>query len=455
MSFAQDRAGLLRTLSSGFKGRIDTSLEALAEVATDFGRVVYRQPQIVVKPVDVADVVTVIKAARELGWKIAVRGAGHSQGGQALSQEGVVVDTRGLSGVEALNKAEGWVVVRAGTLWRTLVQTVAPEGLLPPVLTDNLEVTIGGTLAVGGLGPASFRDGLQAHHCLGLEVVLGTGEVTWLTPEKEPQLYHHLLCGLGQFGLVTSVKLQLRPYRRYVRTVYLSYQNIEGFLRDALVLMKGEQIHFLEGAAHPAGRATGGGAPQYRYLLEVSTEFDEPATVDNRQFMPEVGGEAQRSVVTRETRDYLFRLWKTFAKYKRPVAGNEAHPWVEHLLPVPAVKTYLEAVTATFPATPLLLWPLPAQKLRLPMFAVPDSPEIMLVGLMTGISPVQVAETLPQLRRASELGIALGGKRYLSGWLDFDREQWRQHFGPAQWQQILALKQQCDPDGVFQSPLFC
>jgi FAD/FMN-containing dehydrogenase len=51
------------------------------------------------------------------------------------------------------------------------------------------------------------------------------------------------------------------------------------------------------------------------------------------------------------------------------------------------------------------------------------------------------------LEMASRLSTAMGGKRYLSGYVDFTEEMWREHFG-AQWEPFVAAKRRWDPDGV-------
>ena len=66
---------------------------------------------------------------------------------------------------------------------------------------------------------------------------------------------------------------------------------------------------------------------------------------------------------------------------------------------------------------------------------------------MTG--QVKVAEFLPRLRHIDELGVALGGKRYPSGWLDFDIDRWCQHDGMERWEKITSLHRQFDPDHLF------
>ena len=40
------------------------------------------------------------------------------------------------------------VVVDAGATWREVVEATLPHGRTPPVLTDYLDLSVGGTLAV-------------------------------------------------------------------------------------------------------------------------------------------------------------------------------------------------------------------------------------------------------------------------------------------------------------------
>ena len=44
------------------------------------------------------------------------------------------------------------------------------------------------------------------------------------------------------------------------------------------------------------------------------------------------------------------------------------------------------------------------------------------------------------------LSIAMGGKRYLSGYIDFTAEGWREHFGDR-FEKFAALKKKHDPQG--------
>jgi cytokinin dehydrogenase len=270
----------------------------------------------------------------------------------------------------------------------------------------------------------------------------------WLTPEHEPELFQHVLCGLGQYGVITRAKLRLRPFRPYTQIVYLTYQSLAAFLHDALILMRRDHVHLLEGGALPELS----GQPR-RYLLEAATALEGPAEEAGPQLFQDLSGEAQAIVLNRPTPEYLFRLEQRFARYNRPGEQNCAHPWVEHFLPWAGVTEYVQAATTSFPSTALLLWPMQTDKLPWATFVLPKTAEVMLVGIMANIPQTQLEETLPLLRQVHALGLDLGGKRYLSGWVEFDPAQWREHYGPARWDRIQQLKQRCDPYNIFQPAL--
>ena len=51
------------------------------------------------------------------------------------------------------------------------------------------------------------------------------------------------------------------------------------------------------------------------------------------------------------------------------------------------------------------------------------------------------------LNKASDLSMQVGGKRYLSGWVEFDQARWRNHYGEL-WPKVQGWKKFYDPNGV-------
>ena len=68
-------------------------------------------------------------------------------------------------------------------------------------------------------------------------------------------------------------------------------------------------------------------------------------------------------------------------------------------------------------------------------------------GLLPAVPPRFWEEAKPMIDVASRLSVAMGGKRYLSGFVAFTPGEWREHFGP-QWEPFVAAKRRWDPDGV-------
>ena len=77
----------------------------------------------------------------------------------------------------------------------------------------------------------------------------------------------------------------------------------------------------------------------------------------------------------------------------------------------------------------------------------PPGENVIGFGILPAIPPKYWEDAKPMLDTASRLAIAMGGKRYLSGYVDFTPEEWREHFG-AMWEPLVKAKRRYDPDAV-------
>ena len=140
-------------------GVLYTDNTTLAAAADDFGHIVHRQPIAVLKPGSIEDIIRIIQFARTYKIKIAARGQGHSTYGQSQVEAGVIIDMSTLNKIHSIGADRA--IVEAGVVWSQLLQQTLKQGLTPPVLTDYIELSIGGTLSVGGIGGATHRYGVQ------------------------------------------------------------------------------------------------------------------------------------------------------------------------------------------------------------------------------------------------------------------------------------------------------
>jgi cytokinin dehydrogenase len=432
----------------------DASREA---VSTDFGRVIVRKPAAVVRPASSQDVANVVKFAVRNGLSLSTRGGGHSQTGQSLSDQ-IVLDMSSLKEVVEADPGKGSVTCQAGLKWRDLVQHLAPQQLSPPVLTNNLDVTIGGTLSSGGLGVASWRHGTQADNCLELEVVTGEGEIVVCSDQQNKDLFDAARAGMGQFGAITRAKLKIRSHLPRFRSYYLLYDDMAVLMKDLEMVMDDERFDFIESWCTPCPQGfkqvgdTRQAFAEWFYPLHATIELGDKMSAPSDEKLD--GLKFYKHVHTEEGDlvDFYARLDALFAIWKRAGFWEYAHPWMECVLPWQTTPLYIGQVLGNLPPQAIagghiLLWPARGDSSSVPLFMRPTGEYLMGFGILPAIPQRFVEEVLPRLNMASQAASMMGGKRYLSGWIAFDAAQWKAHYGDK-WADVVQLRKKFDPNGV-------
>lgn len=444
----------LQELRASLEGQVLTDDASCHEVSGDFGRMVVRVPRAVVRPASTKDVAAVLRYGNRHGITISTRGAAHSQSGQALNEGGILLDMTSLNKILALDPNAPSLRGQAGVLWSEVVQQVAGDHWIPPVLTNNLNVTLGGTISVAGLGVASHRYGTQADQCIELEVVTATGDIVRCSQEENSELFHCVRAGLGQFGVITEVTLRLRKAHPRVRTYFLLYDDLPALMKDARQVMSDGRFDYLESwcVPCPQGFRKADGQKQafaqWFYPLHLTAEFAAEAP-RNEKLLADLS--FYRHVHTEDGTlvEFANRLENLFALWKRSGYWATAHPWMETILPWEAAGPYISQVLANFPPPALggghvLLWPCRGTGSQPPLFQFPRRDFVMGFGILPGIPIEFAADAVARLNLASDLSIAAGGKRYLSGLISFDQARWRAHFG-ERWADLVRWKNRYDP----------
>ncbi len=451
---------LARDLLALVKGDVLHDQAAREARSGDFGRMIRRLPAVVVRPAASADVAAVIRYARAHAVPIATRGEAHTQSAQALSDGGIVIDLGSLNRIISVSAHDLAADCEAGVTWETLVRQTLPQSLVPPVLTNNLGVTIGGTLSVAGLGVASFRHGTQADNVLEIEAVTGMGDLIVCSPTADQELFDAIRAGMGQFGVITRARLRLRRCLPRTRTYFLLYDDLAALMRDARLGIEQDRFDFLDAQCVPCPQGFRFTSPTSKesfatwfYPLQATVEFDPQSPPDD---VARLRGLSPYRRVHTEDQDFIHfaaRLEPLFAIWKRSGYWGAAHPWMETVLPWASAGQFIPQLLANLPPTALggghvLLWPCRGDVSQVPLFMTPPgSPLVMGFGILPGVPPDLLPLAKPRLNMASDLSVMAGGKRYLSGFIEFDRMRWQQHFG-SRWDDLRRLKKTYDPDGI-------
>ncbi|MEU3271535.1 FAD-binding protein [Saccharomonospora sp. NPDC006951] len=422
---------------------------SLAAAARDWGHIVQARPRLVVRPSSAADVSAVLEFAGSKGVPVAVRGAGHSPFGQAQSDGGIVLDMSGMSTVHDGTGNE--LRVDAGARWQQVLSASLPRGLTPPVLTDYLELSVGGTLAVGGIGGATHRYGAQTDTVTELEVVTGGGELKRCSAENDSDLFDAVRAGLGHCGVITRATLRLRPARQRARKWKLTYDSLDDYLTDQRTAVGESRFDHLE------GRLVLDDSGEWRYILEGTSYFSLPDEPDEAALLG--GLSFDHESVETEDRTYhgfLDRMAESETVLRADGDWFRPHPWITVIAPDDGVA---DVVTETLAETGreelgdsgiVLLYPLRAETLGTPLLRKPATDIVWLFAVLRTGKPYDVTGTgrMLELNAAvAERARLVEGTVYPVNALQMTPEEWRDHFGDA-WETFAAAAKKYDPKNV-------
>lgn len=438
--------GIITDLRRRIQGDVCDADELIERYSHDYGNVVHRRPGAVVLPRDAADVARTVRYAFEHGLPVSARAMGHSLRAQSLSDGGIVIDMRGLRDIEPISPEDRHFTAGAGALWREVVAAAAPWSLSPPVLTSYPHVSVGGTHAAGGWGMTT-RYGTQVDNCLSLEVVTGEGELLRCSREENAELFHHVLGGLGQFGIMTRVRHRLRQHRPRVRTYTLHYDDLAPFLEDSRTLMLEDVGDYLERSL--CQTPDGPRAVRWHFEARVTVEAESREAPDDARVLSEVRP-ARVQIEDGNTAEFI-SLPMSHEKHAIPGIAN---PWMVTCLPWSRLKEYIETCCERIPPLalggkngPMRLWVLRRSAISMPMLRTPEEDVIALFSICP-TAPESKLETYKALMsKASDLSLSMGGKRHLTTWVHFDLPRWRLQFGDY-WPKVNEMKRRYDPAGI-------
>ncbi len=449
---------LYAPLQQAVEGIVYTPDQLTAELATNFGHIHHWTPRFVVEPRHAADVAAVIRFARENRLHVSARGAAHSQSQLAISDGGILLDMRSMGRVLSVDPEGETVEVEAGVVWRDLVHHLKRFGLVPRVLTNNLSVTVGGTLSIAGIGVASFKYGTQGDNVEELDVVTGTGDLVTCGPDRHEDLFWAAIAGLGQVGIITRARLNLRRAKPMTRTYYLLYDDLRRFMEDARIAMDSGVWDHIESWASPCAQGTkpiGGRRrvfARWFFPFHPTVEFDASDPPDDRALLSALRPYASLYTDDLPTIEFLDRMVPVFELWKKAGTWEWIHPWMETVLPWETAADYIEQVLVDLPPAVqvgghVLLWSARGRASRSRLFMRPGGEHVVGFGILPAVPPRYWEEMRPLLDNASRLSVLMGGKRYLSGYVNFTPEEWREHFGPR-WGELCAAKRKYDPHGL-------
>lgn len=279
-------------------------------------------PTMVVRPSSTAHVVDVVRAARRHRVALVPQGGNTGLVGGGVPHRGeVVVSLERMRRIGAVDAAGRQLTADAGATLAAVQAAATSVGLRYPVdFGARGSATIGGTVATNAGGINVLRHGMTRRHVVGVEAVLGTGEVVsrlgGLVKDNTGYDFASLLCGSeGTLGIVTAVRLQLAPNPPGRTTALVGLDSVGSVVDllsrltvgvdtlEAAELMLGPGVELVEGVTGvqcPLGRHRA-----YLLVESVGEAGHDEALMDVLTTLPET---SVASAVTAGQREQLWRL---------------------------------------------------------------------------------------------------------------------------------------------------
>jgi hypothetical protein len=179
-----------------------------------YNGMINKRPRIIVRCADVADVISSVNFARKNNMLVSIRGGGHSGGGLAINNDGLVIDLSGMN-YTCVDPVAKTVVAGGGCKLGDIDHATHIFGLATPT-GMNATTGIGGLTTGGGIGHLTRKYGLSIDNLLSVDMVLADGSFIKANAKENQDLFWAVRGGGGNFGIITAFTFKLHQ----VNTVY-------------------------------------------------------------------------------------------------------------------------------------------------------------------------------------------------------------------------------------------
>ncbi|KAE8675039.1 Cytokinin dehydrogenase 5 [Hibiscus syriacus] len=360
--------------------KLSVDPSAIESASRDFGHIEKLIPKAVLRPSSVNDIATLVKFSynTSVPFTVAARGQGHSVRGQAMAENGVVVDMTSMkkhrngTGIR-VSSDRLYADVGGEQLWFDVLNETLKHGVAPVSWTDYLHLTVGGTLSNAGISGQSFRYGPQISNVYEMDVITGKADIVTCSPNNNSELFYAVLGGLGQFGIITRARIPLEPAPKRVKWIRMLYNDFTAFTRDQELLISrngrrdSNALDYVEGSVlmdqSSPGRWRSSFFPPKDhkriaslitnhgiiYCLEVVKHYDDQNedTVDKdlRQVLKGLsymsGFMSEKDVVYAE---FLNRVQSGEVKFRSKGLWDVPHPWLNLFVPKSQIAAFNDGV---------------------------------------------------------------------------------------------------------------
>lgn len=212
-------------------------------IAKDISRLMPVKMKVIKAEDSEEEIKKVVLDAEKNDDPISIAGMQHSQGGQTLYPNGILLDMKNYDKILDLDVKEKRITVQSGATWAALQEYINPYGLALKVSQSQNIFTIGGSLSVNVHG----RD--IRHHALietveSFRLLDAKGQILTVSREENSELFHTVIGGYGLFGVIIDVTLHLTDDELYkIKTKSLHYDQYTSYFKKEVLKNDDVKMH--------------------------------------------------------------------------------------------------------------------------------------------------------------------------------------------------------------------
>ena len=166
------------------------------------------------------EIAATVAHATQAGRTVRTAGSGHSHY-PLVPTDDVIIDISGVSGVIGVDTDALLATVYGGTTIAALGRPLHDAGVAVPNQGDIDRQTIAGATATGTHGTGRTLGSLSTR-VAGSTIVTADGDVVHCSADERPELWKATRLGLGAFGVVVAIDLDVVPAFRLAESAFAS-----------------------------------------------------------------------------------------------------------------------------------------------------------------------------------------------------------------------------------------
>lgn len=164
----------------------------------------------VLRPGNVDEVRACFERARRERVPLTLRGAGCSYGDASTSARGDVLELSEMDRILGFDDEFGVALLEPGVTVEQLWKHALPRGFWPAVVSGTMFPTVGGITAMNIHGKNDFAVGTVGDNTLEFDLLTPTGELRTCNRERDADLFHAAIGGIGLLGVFTRLALKTK-----------------------------------------------------------------------------------------------------------------------------------------------------------------------------------------------------------------------------------------------------